>query len=362
VDNPHGSDLLAAQCENVEEGGDDEDGGGSPDDEDLEAEFKPVGDDDVEADVPSSGTSADPQPSLARKPCALRSTMPTWLANEYASVREKLTHEIERTASGVRPGRPACYDQGSFYARSGTPYLLARTVFRIGPGVFQQPDFFVWLPHCLLGDRIPCPSCKVAARHDSNGCPVFLQRLGWVEKPRRVVDIDKCVYIIGYRYRCGQGLCGRTYRSWSPAILDVLPPSLSAQFTFRLTYRSGLTNSLANLLHEVFRCGLGPQSFTSMVQSLHYHRYDELHLQYLEMLRDCKQGNMLNFFEKVTPFGAFGDRNGYTGFVPSAQYFRVFYDTMIEGWSHEIVLPARRVGIDESYKVNKYFAPHFYSN
>jgi hypothetical protein len=101
-----------------------------------------------------------------------------------------------------------------------------------------------------------------------------------------------------------------------------------------------------------------------MVQSLHYHRYDELQLQYLEMLRDRKQGNMSQFFEKATPFGAFSDRDGYAGFVPSAQYFRVFYDVLIEGWSRELVqrlamLPARRLGIDESFKV--YIFVHFCS-
>jgi hypothetical protein len=171
-----------------------------------------------------------------------------------------------------------------------------------------------------------------------------------------VVNVNKCIYIIGYRYRCGNRLCGHTYRSWSPTILDVLPTSLSSQFTFKLTYRSGLSNALAGLLREAFRCGMGPQSFMSMVQSLHYHRYDQLHLQYLEMLSDRKKGNQSSFLAKVTPFGAFGDRDGYTGFVPSAQYFRLFYDNMIEGWSREMVqrmamLPARRLGIDESYKV-----------
>jgi hypothetical protein len=93
-----------------------------------------------------------------------------------------------------------------------------------------------------------------------------------------------------------------------------------------------------------------------MVQSQHYHQYDELHLQYLEMICERKQGNMRNFYEKATPFGGFGDHDGYAGFVPSAQYFRVFYDTLIEGWSCEMVqwlamLPARRLGIDESFKV-----------
>lgn len=361
-DNPHGSDLLAAQLEHAEEGSGDEDGDEDEDcsadlDDDQAAEFRPVGDDDAEvAEVsdPDTSTSTNNDPNMARKPPVPRSAMPSWLGNEYMTMRERLTKEM--AASGQQPGLPICYSQGSFYT-SSSPYLHSRSVFQIGPGVFHQPQFFVWLPHCLLGDRIPCPSCKAAGRKSSKGKTVFLQRLGWVERPRHVVDVDKCIYIIGYRYRCGQELCSKTYRSWSPAILDVLPKSLAIQFVFRLTYRSGVTNALAGLLREAFRCGMGPQSFTSMVQSLHYRRYDDLHLQYLEMLCDRKLGNMANFFEKVAPFGAFGDRDGYAGFVPSPPYFRMLYDTLIEGWSREMVqrmamLPARRLAIDESFKVN----------
>jgi len=277
--------------------------------------------------------------------------MPSWLENEYKSVREQLTIDVQKRA------RPACYDLGTFYTGStDSPYLVSRAVFELGPGVFHQPRFFVWLPHCLLGDRIPCPDCKASGRRTPKGQCIFLQKLGWAERPRRVVDIDKCIYIIGYRYRCGHSACGRTYRSWSPAILNVLPRSLSNQFSFRLTYRSGLTNTLTGLLREAFRCGVGPQSFKSMIESLHYRRYDDLHLQYLEMLSDRKLGSMSSLLPKVTPFGAFGDRNGYAGFVPSAQYFRLFYDTLIEGCSREMVqriamLPARRLAVDDSYKV-----------
>lgn len=341
MDNPHGSDLLAAQYQHGKTDGEDEsedgddDEGSWADQEDLAAEFQPIGDDDAEAtDVPDPGTttsSSESHPNVTHKPSVVRSTMPSWLGNEYASVRDRLTVEMERTAKGRQPGRPKCYDDGTFYTgASGSPYLLSRTMLQIGPGIFHEPVFFVWLPHCLLGDHIPCPSCKRAGRKASNSTLVFLQRLGWVEKPRCVVDVDKCVYIIGYRYRCGQKLCNKTYRSWSPAILDILPSSLSAQFSFRLTYRSGVTGALAGLLREAFRCGVGPQSFTSMVQSMHYHRYDELQLQYLEMVCDWKLGNMGNFFEKVTPFGLFGDRDGYAGSIPSASYFQMLYDMLIK--------------------------------
>src|SRR5882762_125191 len=234
MDNPHGSDLLAAQYQHGKTDGEDEsedgddDEGSLADQEDLAAEFQPIGNDDAEvADVPDPGTttsSSESHLNVTHKPSMAWSTMPSWLGNEYVSVHDRLTVEMEQTAKG----RPKCYDDGTFYTGvSGSPYLLSCTMLQIRPGIFHQPIFCVWLPHCLLGNHIPCPSCKRAGRKASNSTPMFLQRLGWV-------DVDKCIYIIGYHYRCGQKLCNKTYHSWSPAILDILPLSLSAQFSFCL--------------------------------------------------------------------------------------------------------------------------------
>ncbi|GBE82644.1 hypothetical protein SCP_0410290 [Sparassis crispa] len=352
VNNPHGSDLSAGQFESsgindMEQTEGDE----------MDEEFHPIGDDD------NGIESGEPLDGEGRQRAQLRSSMPLWLANEYNIVREKLTKEIDKTAlSRTISGRPDCYMQRSFYETVSNPYLLASSSFQIDPAVFYQPVFFIWLPHCLLGDRIPCPACHKAGRLSRDGKTVFLQKHGWVDKPRRVVDIDHCEYIIGYCYQCGnQPHCGRTYRSWSPAILDILPKALAVQFTFRLTFHSGLTDRLVSLLCDSFRSGMGAETFTKTIQSLHYRRYDQLHLQYLEMIKDRKDGNLGMFFTKCTPFSAFGDRNGYAGFVPKADYFRQFYDTLIEFWAPEMqqciaMLSARVLSVDHSFKVTKRMA------
>ena len=152
---------------------------------------------------PDTFTSTDNDLNMACKPPIPWSAMPSWLENEYMTMRERLTKEM--AASLQQPGLPICYSQSTFYT-SSSPYLHSRSVFQIGPSVFHQPQFFVWLPHCLLGDHIPCPSCKAASRKSSKGKMVFLQRLGWVERPQHIVDVDKCIYIISYHYQCGQGL------------------------------------------------------------------------------------------------------------------------------------------------------------
>ncbi|EIW52507.1 uncharacterized protein TRAVEDRAFT_24023 [Trametes versicolor FP-101664 SS1] len=303
-DNPYGSDIaLAEPLYTIGGEFDDSDDRSyvAADEDDLDDEFRACGDDDAEDDFAppttevqgkaGEGSNTGTTSTLpASRPTTSRSSMPIWLANEYALVRDKLKGEIAAGTTKSSIGGPSS--------------LLPPTV--------------------------------AAGRRTTDGKVVFLQQLGWVDKPRRVVDIDHCEYIIGYRYRCGNRECRHTYRSWSPAILDVLPESLAMQFTFRLTYRSGLTDRLTGLLRDMFRVGIGAETFTSVVQSHHYRRYDQLHLQYLELVRERREGNMSKFLAKVAPFSSFSDRAGYAGFVPSSMYFRKFYDTLIESWAPQI--------------------------
>ncbi|KAL6307399.1 hypothetical protein BKA93DRAFT_747778 [Sparassis latifolia] len=80
-----------------------------------------------------------------------------------------------------------------------------------------------------------------------------------------------------------------------------------------------------------------------------------LHLQFLELIKDRKDGTQGNFFTKVSPFSLFGDRSGYAGFVPTASYFHQFYDCLIESWAPEMeqrisLLSARVLSVDHSFK------------
>ena len=58
----------------------------------------------------------------------------------------------------------------------------------------------------------------------------------------------------------------------------------------------------------------------------------------------------------MAPFGAFGDWNGYAGFVPGARYFAKFYDMLIEESApamRQLVssLPVDVIKQDHSFKV-----------
>ncbi|KAI9461358.1 hypothetical protein HD554DRAFT_2041439 [Boletus coccyginus] len=81
--------------------------------------------------------------------------------------------------------------------------------------------------------------------------------------------------------------CHKTYHSWSPTILNILPQAISIHFPFQLTYWSGLMKKLAELLHSSIRAGISPIHFTEMLQLFHYQCYDELQVQYLELIYTC---------------------------------------------------------------------------
>ena len=130
--------------------------------------------------------------------------------------------------------QPSVYDTGQFLMAPKSPMFTAAHTNNLSPRLFYEPHYFLWLPH--LFNRIPCPACKATQRKNDNGSPIMLCLLGWPQAPRRVVDIDLMLYIVGYRYYCGQDDCRKTYQSWSPAIMDVLPLVLAAQFPFCLTY------------------------------------------------------------------------------------------------------------------------------
>ena len=133
----------------------------------------------------------------------------------------------------------------------------------------------------------------------------------------------------GHHYCCLHASCCCTYQSWSPVILNILPKTITDQFTFHLTYWSSLMDSLASLLRESARVGLGAQVFRTLIQTLHYHRFDQLQCQFLEMIANHSVGSLSQCWTSWQPFGEFGDQNGYVGFIPSVQYFDHFYDMMV---------------------------------
>ena len=356
-----------------EDGGDLEDNDdGEDDNEDGNGEFAPIPDDDedsAERDA-RSGVSSSLTGALVEipsdvggpkvKPSKPRSSMPNWLKADYDDTCERLRIEMKKNLSG----KPSCYNAGLFTDAARPPIFASNNV-QLTPSAFYKPTYFVWLPH-LFG-RIPCPSCKIANRRMEKGGHVFLSVHSWPRLPRRVVDIDRNMYIIGHRYYCGNSGCGKTYQSWSQAILDAIPPPLASCFNFHLTHRCGMTDQLVGLLRASFQRGIGPWPFTEMIRNFHVRHYEHLQIQYLEMVKIRATSPTAHLFALHPSFGTWNDCNGYAGFVPTHKYFRSFYDSFIERHAPEIdqhmaMLPARVLVHDHSFKVCFHDVHHLFDS
>jgi hypothetical protein len=181
----------------------------------------------------------------------------------------------------------------------------------------------------------------------------FLTPNGFSKSPRRVVDVDENIYIIGHRYYCR--VCRKSYQSWSPALLAALPPALAMQFTYHLTYHSGLTDRVVSLMRGCFLQGVGPVPFSKMIQMNHIRHYEQHHLWYLETIY-ARSFLPLAFMGNFEPFSTFNDRNGYAGYTPSPRYFRDFYVRYVNSYAEEIdqytaMLSGKYIQIDHSFKV-----------
>lgn len=324
------------------------------DDSDI-VDDQPQDDEDDEdgASGMNAGDTAPEAADMATGKTQPRPTLPLWLSADYNNVCERLRCEMARNPSG----KPSCYDSGQLFFLPRAPMFVAQRVAQVHPALFYLRRYFVWLPHLLIQPgRIHCPACKTAHRTNKDGQAVLLRCSSFPRAPRRIIDIEDNLYIIGYRYYCGHDDCKKTYPSWSPALLSVLPPSISAEFTFILSYRNGITDQLAGLLRSSFQRGLGPSPFVKMIRSFHYRRYERQFAQFLEMVKARLPLVSKGFLALHTEFSDWDDLSGYAGFVPRQAYFRDVYNTLIEKHAGEIdqysaMLPATIICMDHSHKV-----------
>ncbi|KAG6808759.1 hypothetical protein H0H92_002998 [Tricholoma furcatifolium] len=273
-----------------------------------------------------------------------RRSYPSW----FLKLFEKIVLELDMDRRALK-GQTRHYAAGTFWLpRKAVWFHLKKQ--DLTPSDVFLPEFFLWDPAELLGgSMIPCPAC---------GC--VLTRDGLVKRPRRVVDIDSCFWIIGYTYKCRRsstGGCGTKFRSWDSRILGKLPRPLAMEFPACLTWRSGLSWRAFGVVRSCIQRGMGTSEVAEMFRMQHLRRYDELRLQYLY----TKVSQMNIPCQTYTPFLPFTDTSdqGFHGFTPSGQWFRDVYDDVIEGYrdtlnQHTAMLSGRVCAIDHSHKIAKH--------
>ncbi|KAJ3777917.1 hypothetical protein FB446DRAFT_699599 [Lentinula raphanica] len=346
-DSTEGTDITSPELLLDSEVDDDEDVGlayeglGMEDGEDGDEDED---EDDVTHSPSDSNTNANHH---RRAPNAL----PSWLQNEYercvqASGPENRKHD----------NRPPLYrDSESFYfPRPAKFFILTRNQQVATPVHLYDYSFFLWDPECLLSAGISCPNCHTK-----------LHRHGNCKRPRRFVDFERTVWVIGYRYKCPTCLNPKskkhtvTFQSWNPRILAMLPKWLSSEFPAHLSHRSGLSHGVFMFMRTCFQHRFGAKQFANALRVQQLQRYDELQLQYLYYMWESK--SMITLLgHKIELFPPFQDRSprGFAGFIPSAQWLRDTYDDFIaihvqDMNQHTAMLTADIIAIDHSFKVTK---------
>ncbi|KAF7293600.1 3'-5' exonuclease domain-containing protein [Mycena indigotica] len=267
-----------------------------------------------------------------------KTEFPGWLTTQFNAIRDDIAQ------GKIRPG--------TFWIRSPqTTWSLLRHS-NLTPDTLFTANFFIWDPLAILSTNfhLRCPNKE---------CNHYLTRYGIVGRPRRVVEIDDCFWLIGYNYGCRKSPdgCGLRLRSWDQRVLDQLPPELADEFPAYLTWRSGLSKQAFGVVRSCFQYGVGSAELSDLFRMQHLRRYDKLRLQYLR----AKYKEMLlggQFYEVFPPFQDRSAR-GYHGFTPSGQWLRDLYDGYIESKrdtinQHMAMLSARICAIDHSHKLAKH--------
>jgi len=239
----------------------------------------------------------------------------------------------------------------NFWVPQKAKWFQMRNAKVLRPEILYDFELFYWDPQLLV--MISCPLCKKAT----------LTRHGIQKRPRRCVGLEKSFWMIGARYKCpdcvsATGKHTVTFMSWDSRIIASLPQSLAAEFPVVLTHRSALSSPILALERCLFQKGIGSKQFSEIIKSLHLRYFDQLHLQYLQMIQDNRERVIWKNF-KFEPFSEFTDSKGYAGFIPSSVWFRDLYDQFIESHlprinQYSAMLTARVCAIDHSHKITKH--------
>ena len=131
--------------------------------------------------------------------------------------------------------------------------------------IYSYDSMFLWDPMVLVDGGIPCPNLNEGCR-----TPLWWH-YGHAPHPRRVVDLNRTFWIIGYRYCCPNCKSPLSV-TFCSCILD---SSLSTEFPTWLSYHSDKCLGIHAFLFPKWH-GCETISNTLLVQ--HLQSYDQLHL------------------------------------------------------------------------------------
>ncbi|KAJ3124652.1 hypothetical protein HK098_000937 [Nowakowskiella sp. JEL0407] len=234
-------------------------------------------------------------------------------------ILNKLRAECGNDGKGI----PNCYRNGSHWIHPPSPISILQDPKNAAnlPNALYCPPVYVWLPDRLILGGLRCPDCKTA-----------LSKNGWCDKPiaRRVVDLDCCFYIISQKYHCKK--CNSKFRGTSKRIIESLPLYAQIEFPAYLSYRSGLSKRVMELMRSCFFGSIGPDPFAALLREHHFLRHSKLEAQFLSHIyhQQTLPERLFNLPENYPSFSKFNNKHLYSGFTPSAPYLQKMYMEFME--------------------------------
>ncbi|KAJ3966346.1 hypothetical protein EV361DRAFT_1014032 [Lentinula raphanica] len=175
--------------------------------------------------------------------------------------------------------------------------------------------------------------CSSRTSSDNGGvtdCGKPLEKNGAL-RPRRIVDIEDCYYIVAWAYYCRSG-CRHYFSGWSRKFIVSLPPFLWLAFPAMLSHKGGL-------------------SLTLQAQ------YIEVLFEVVQQHDESSTLSVTSFLSvnRIASFGDFWDLEGYNGFVPSERFLTSMLNKAVErdesdANQHTSCLPVDHIAIDDSHK------------
>lgn len=227
------------------------------------------------------------------------------------------------------------------------PFLSLQSQHRLSPSDMYKPKIFVWCPDIQYRISIPCPN---------DGCGRAMVQHEFSPNGRRVVALDHCYYIMSNRMKCDN--CQTTFLAHDTRIIAKLPLYVQSKFPAWLTARSGIDMELVAMTRTLFSEGFGPAPLANMLKENHTRKYHLLKREYLSFVKYKRQSGSVIYDGVVEEFGAFDDKKGYNGYVPSAPYLTelfLAYMSHIRIFLDKAVMKrdATILKVDHSFKVRK---------
>ena len=281
----------------------------------------------------------------------------TALKTYFEGLQERFKNDVKEK------GMPAEYSRGTFWIDPPAPFFAFENQDVVDPTKLYYPRVFLWHPRLLLPKekKLRCPIC----------CSEMGLK-GYNKDPhaRRVLDVDRyvwiffyyciilmnkpfldnvsCFYLMSMRYKCnnevdggckkrkdGTGYTVNTLNAHDPKIIQQLPRHLASEFPAVLTYRGGISRTLAKLMRPCVQSAMGVERLTRMLREMHTLRHSELEFKYLSAAlyrqnNPTLRSSFARQDQQLPQFSEFDDPDGYAGYVPSTGYLRKLYTAIID--------------------------------